>query len=89
MLDDEDVIEVRHLPEDFLEDVETQAAPARAAEPAQAAPRVGTLEEQEAEAIRAALRQHAGNVSAAARALGVSRNTIYRRLGGLPPSEPQ
>jgi transcriptional regulator of acetoin/glycerol metabolism len=89
MLDDEDVIEVRHLPEDFLEDVETQAAPARAAEPAQASARVGTLEEQEAEAIRAALRQHAGNVSAAARALGVSRNTIYRRLGGLPPSEPQ
>ena len=31
-------------------------------------------------AIVTALKQHSGNVSAAARALNVSRNTIYRRL---------
>ena len=31
------------------------------------------------------LRQHKGNVSAAAKALGVSRNTVYRRKDQLPP----
>uniref|UniRef100_UPI003D2EAF60 helix-turn-helix domain-containing protein n=1 Tax=Burkholderia sp. BCCCDS10 TaxID=3390237 RepID=UPI003D2EAF60 len=31
-------------------------------------------------AIAAALARHGGNVSAAARALGVSRNTIYRKM---------
>jgi transcriptional regulator of acetoin/glycerol metabolism len=31
-------------------------------------------------AIKKALKEHNGNVSAAARALGVSRNTIYRKL---------
>ena len=31
------------------------------------------------------LRQHQGNVSAAAKALGVSRNTIYRKKDQLPP----
>jgi len=82
MLDQEDVIEVRHLPEDFLEDVGAQAcAPAREPAPIAAAER-GTLEERETAAIRDALKLHGGNVSAAARALGVSRNTIYRRLSG-------
>jgi transcriptional regulator with PAS, ATPase and Fis domain len=82
MLDEEDVIEVRHLPEDFLEDVGVPpSAPAEEAAPIAPAQR-GTLEEQETTAIRDALRAHGGNVSAAARALGVSRNTIYRRLAG-------
>jgi transcriptional regulator of acetoin/glycerol metabolism len=31
------------------------------------------------------LRLHKGNVSAAAKALGVSRNTIYRKKDQLPP----
>ena len=31
------------------------------------------------------LREHKGNVSAAAKALGVSRNTIYRKKDQLPP----
>jgi sigma-54 dependent transcriptional regulator, acetoin dehydrogenase operon transcriptional activator AcoR len=80
MLEDEDVIEVRHLPEDFLEDVGAQsAAPAREEAPIVSLQR-GTLEQQEESAIRDALKLHEGNVSAAARALGVSRNTIYRRL---------
>ncbi|TFI48815.1 hypothetical protein E4O93_05800, partial [Diaphorobacter sp. DS2] len=33
-----------------------------------------------AHALQQALDAHAGNVSAAARALGVSRNTVYRYL---------
>jgi len=86
MLDGEDVIEVRHLPEDFLEDVGAQAAPpADYNAPIITAP-LGTLEEQETEAIRSTLKLHGGNVSATARALGVSRNTIYRRLAGSGPT---
>ncbi|MBV8209825.1 MAG: sigma-54-dependent Fis family transcriptional regulator [Burkholderiaceae bacterium] len=81
MLDGEDRIEVRHLPEDFLEDVGAQPGlPVHEQTPASPSQR-GTLEQQETEAIRAALKRHGGNVSAAARDLGVSRNTIYRKLG--------
>ena len=39
------------------------------------------LEEVELSVIRAALDAHGGNVSAAAKALGIHRSTIYRRLG--------
>ncbi|KPJ36754.1 hypothetical protein BMUNKI379_00395, partial [Burkholderia multivorans] len=38
------------------------------------------LQDVAACAIAAALARHGGNVSAAARALGVSRNTIYRKM---------
>ncbi|MFX8258250.1 helix-turn-helix domain-containing protein [Acinetobacter baumannii] len=41
----------------------------------------------ESMAIMAAVKAHNGNISAAAKALGISRNTIYRRIdeaGGLP-----
>jgi transcriptional regulator of acetoin/glycerol metabolism len=38
------------------------------------------LEDVELLTIQKSLDEHRGNVSAAARALGVSRNTIYRKL---------
>ncbi|MFT3996853.1 MAG: helix-turn-helix domain-containing protein [Asticcacaulis sp.] len=41
----------------------------------------GRLEDMETAAIRRALEAHGGNVSAAARALGIHRSTIYRRMG--------
>lgn len=41
----------------------------------------GALDEIAERAMRQALEKHAGNVSAAARSLGVSRSTLYRRLG--------
>jgi DNA-binding NtrC family response regulator len=40
-----------------------------------------TLDEVERELIRRALKRHDGNVSEAARALGLSRSALYRRLG--------
>ncbi|MDQ2669544.1 MAG: sigma-54-dependent Fis family transcriptional regulator, partial [Gemmatimonadota bacterium] len=40
-----------------------------------------TLEEVEAVLIRKALERHGGNVSLAARDLGLSRSALYRRLG--------
>jgi transcriptional regulator of acetoin/glycerol metabolism len=41
------------------------------------------MDDVETASIRQALNQFHGNVSAAARALGISRNTIYRKLPGL------
>ena len=39
-----------------------------------------TLEDVELSVIQKSLEAHSGNVSATARALGVSRNTIYRKI---------
>ncbi len=56
--------------------------PAKAAEAtAPAEPR--SLDEIELEAISNMMREVGGNVSAAARRLGVSRNTLYRKLGRM------
>ncbi len=79
MSDDTHEIRREHLPEDFLE--ETGAAPdtlaSGGANPSMSP--MGKLQELEMSAIQRALQEHGGNVSAAARALGVSRNTIYRK----------
>ena len=45
-------------------------------------PEPATMRDVELEAIERTLAQCNGNLSAAARRLGVSRNTIYRRLAG-------
>ncbi|MGC4365122.1 sigma-54-dependent Fis family transcriptional regulator [Hydrogenophaga sp. R2] len=58
--------------------------PAAVAEPA-AAPEVHSLQDVALQAMAQMLRLHKGNVSAAAKALGVSRNTIYRKKDLLPP----
>lgn len=53
--------------------------------PGGSAPRLEdmTLEEVEAMVIRKALSRHGGNVSQAAKALGLSRSALYRRLESL------
>jgi transcriptional regulator of acetoin/glycerol metabolism len=97
-------IEVSHLPDDFLE--ELQLTPPSHVMPLpspQALPPLVTLPVTPAEmkeasqgdgqrlqdvaltAMAQMLRLHKGNVSAAAKALGVSRNTIYRKKDLLPP----
>ncbi len=43
------------------------------------------LQDVALQAMTDALRQCKGNVSAAAKLLGVSRNTIYRKKDQLPP----
>lgn len=55
-------------------------APAGAGNRTQTAPPV-TLEAQEVEAVRLAVEAAGGNISLAARRLGVARNTVYRKLG--------
>jgi transcriptional regulator of acetoin/glycerol metabolism len=83
MLGPDRELKMEHLPDDVLEDLASgaPAAPDPAA-PAGAAAGANTarsLRDVEASAIQRALAEHNGNISAAARALGVSRNTIYRR----------
>ncbi len=46
------------------------------------------LEQLEAVAIRSALAAHAGNKHRAARELGISRSTLYRKLEALAPGQP-
>lgn len=95
--DDEDVIRPCHLPDDIFEEIGQLAAAAPAApikvpglvsevrpmavaEPVGAAG-IGRLEEIEREMIQRTLEAEKGNISAAARRLGISRNTLYRKLG--------
>ena len=97
-------IQLQHLPDDFLDEVQmadlvlprtslaqvdmAQTAP----EPVKEALRAGTplrfestkLENVALEAMAQALRSTGGNVSVAAKMLGVSRNTIYRKKASLP-----
>jgi transcriptional regulator of acetoin/glycerol metabolism len=114
------VIDVEHLPDDFVEEVSDLMATATAVPlPAMSTPVSGVaafshystlstpsisapiampepdpfpaapawtpkgLQEVELQTIQSALAQCGGNVSAAARLLGVSRNTIYRKVPEL------
>ncbi|MEO5661243.1 MAG: helix-turn-helix domain-containing protein, partial [Polaromonas sp.] len=86
------VIQRSHLPDDFLEELALQAAVQTAATltenalPVVPADSDGQrLEDVALTAMTKMLQHHKGNVSAAAKALGVSRNTVYRRKEQLPP----
>jgi sigma-54 dependent transcriptional regulator, acetoin dehydrogenase operon transcriptional activator AcoR len=50
---------------------------------------VKPLRQSEAETIHAVLKVHGGNVSSAARALGISRGTLYTRLKRYRADQPQ
>jgi sigma-54 dependent transcriptional regulator, acetoin dehydrogenase operon transcriptional activator AcoR len=85
-------ITTAHLADDFLEDAlrfpmaargTTPASSSCAAQASRGAATVEaphTLEQAEIEMIRAALDAAKGNISAASKQLGISRNTIYRKL---------
>jgi transcriptional regulator of acetoin/glycerol metabolism len=97
-------IEMDHLPDDFLEELEhglPNPIPARFLGHIASSPPLpdmpstapmpdpiaegGRLQDVALSAMAQMLRLHKGNVSAAAKALGVSRNTIYRKKDQLPP----
>lgn len=82
MLDDhETCIGLDHLPQDFFDD-ERDAENAKVAL-SPSATDSARLDDLALSAVAAALETHAGNVSAAARMLGVSRNTLYRKMAAL------
>ncbi len=62
--------------------------PGRSAAHQSAPAAVRSWDETVEEALRHALSVHGGNVSAVARALGVSRNTVYRRLKAMDGTAP-
>lgn len=70
-------IQLQHLTQDFLDEMGNSRQGDVTPPPAV------TLKAQSDEAIRLAMQQHAGNVSVVARQLGMSRNTLYRRLKAL------
>ena len=75
------VIARHHLPDDFLQDGGAAAAtppPAVATPGSSTAPQ--SLESLEREMIRQAVADANGNISEASKRLGISRNTIYRKL---------
>ena len=81
------VIRTEHLPDDFLDDQDSAdvgmavaASPAMDAIPVRHTGAHQSLDDVATDAMQRALTRHRGNVSAAARELGVSRNTLYRKL---------
>ncbi|MBB3015171.1 sigma-54-dependent Fis family transcriptional regulator [Cupriavidus alkaliphilus] len=90
MAEGEAEITEEHLPDDFLDDLREAQAQAPVAAPAVAMAQglqPTRLAEVEAMAIVATVKAHNGNISAAAKALGISRNTVYRKMEearGLP-----
>ena len=105
MVGNEGLIDLLHLPDDFLEELEhglphpvaqrlgiamqtsDPELPEMPSAPPMPEPAVDSqkLQDVALSAMAQMLRLHKGNVSAAAKALGVSRNTIYRKKGMLPP----
>ncbi|MBL8439121.1 MAG: sigma-54-dependent Fis family transcriptional regulator [Zoogloeaceae bacterium] len=95
LLDDgESVVGPSHLPEELFAleaDHEEQAAQGKVISspkvvgglPAVAAGSAESLDVIERRAIEQVLQEEKGNVSAAARRLGISRNTLYRKMGRL------
>ena len=72
----EDEIGVQHLPEELLDEPPTCAK----VRPSAPAVPDACLRDVELNAVREAMDKCAGNVSAAARSLGVARATLYRKL---------
>ena len=74
---DEDCIDWPHLPDDLTEELQAAAQPV----PAPVVPREPqNLQEMSQAAIRQALESSRGNISLAARTLGISRQTLYRKM---------
>jgi transcriptional regulator of acetoin/glycerol metabolism len=82
MAGDEREICERHMPDDFYDDIDSGAPPAAISTDRMLATGAN-LEEMEHSVILKSLEANGGNVSATARALGVSRNTIYRKVPHL------
>lgn len=77
---DDPVLAGHHLPDDFLDEIDTTDDGLRAVATGQPRPHRQSLESLEHEAISQAVARANGNITEAAKQLGISRNTIYRKL---------
>ncbi|KVE32470.1 sigma-54-dependent Fis family transcriptional regulator [Burkholderia sp. TSV86] len=73
-------IDVEHLPDDFWLDCSSPMPRQTTARHPDESAATLTLQDHQAALIDGALARHRGNVSAAARELGLARNTVYRHL---------
>jgi transcriptional regulator of acetoin/glycerol metabolism len=73
------IITESHLTQDFIDEMQGIAVNGDS-QAKIGVPQALALNDLAEDAIRAAMQQHAGNVSAVARQLGISRNTLYRKL---------
>jgi transcriptional regulator of acetoin/glycerol metabolism len=80
MAEGEPLITREHLSDDFVEDA--QGGPALPPSHAEARdrPAATTLHDVEIQTLQRAVQEAGGNISVASRRLGISRNTIYRKL---------
>lgn len=83
---DDEAIRPDHLPDDFFEDIrrqerqsEPQAEPTIDLAPSSSEPSLDDIQQDTLEAYQA----NKGNISRTAKALGISRNTLYKRLKEL------
>jgi transcriptional regulator with PAS, ATPase and Fis domain len=78
----EDCIDWQHLPDDLLEDMAVPTAKIllQSVRPSVASDSSQNLQQLSRLAIRQALESSSGNMSQAARRLGISRQTLYRKL---------
>jgi transcriptional regulator of acetoin/glycerol metabolism len=84
MLDPHEVcIDWPHLPDDLAEELAGAARPAAQPGPERI---TGNLKELSRAAVRHALEESRGNISEAARRLGISRQTLYRKLDDAGPA---
>lgn len=83
MAGDSPEIRKEHLPDDFIDDVEMTPSMTAIDNGDRFVPEGGNLEQMEISVVKQTLETHSGNVSATARALGVSRNTIYRKMATI------
>jgi sigma-54 dependent transcriptional regulator, acetoin dehydrogenase operon transcriptional activator AcoR len=80
MAEGEPLITREHLSDDFVEDAPGALVVAPAHAVPQDRPLPATLQDMKLDALRRAVEEAGGNISVASRRLGISRNTIYRKL---------
>ena len=80
----EDTLGWEHMPDDLVQALETvpQAPDNKSDTTAPVAPAALSLQQLSSTTIDQALQAARGNMSQAARQLGISRQTLYRKLGG-------
>ena len=82
-LADGGAIDVTHFTQDFLAEMVADEPVAIASLPSGAIEHNRVLQAVTDDYVRTTMQAHQGNISAVARQLGISRNTLYRKLKNL------